>query len=483
VRTLLINIGRPTEVRIPQGLLYLASAIHNAGYEVIIHDEALTKSPEVSYRQILSHDADIIGLSVYSVPWQLKRAEYLSKAIKASRKKTLIIWGGWHATLYPRHCILNKDIDIVVQGPGEKPTVEVLRAIVQKRTLRGISGLVYREDGLIVETGPSGMDPEFLFPPLNFELIDFETYLKKHDRGRGILQYITTRGCNAQCRFCIMAHLFKNRLFRKPIDQVHSELQYLLKRHKISTIHFSDDNTFRNDREAVQLCNTISRLSNHREIPWRCATRIKTLSNLSGDTYKKLTERGCEGVVVGIESGVDRVLNLMQKGIDVSVTQKALKHLAANGLDKNLFSFLFNFTGETQKEAMETLKLVRKTRLMFPKSIIMLHVYFPGASESKTVPLEVAKNLPFSKIFEQHYQEHIRNYRVGRTPINILRFFLNASEERIQQRMSFLRTLRYKTIHFRIKNGIFKFPFEYYLSVVIVKRIKKLLVRINSHQN
>ena len=53
MRILLINIGRPTEIRVPQGLLYLASAIHEAGHEAIIHDEAFTPNPQESLKKII----------------------------------------------------------------------------------------------------------------------------------------------------------------------------------------------------------------------------------------------------------------------------------------------------------------------------------------------------------------------------------------------------------------------------------------------
>lgn len=485
MRILLINISKPTEVRIPQGLLYLASTVYNAGHEAIIHDEAFTSNPQESFEQIISYNADVVGFSVYSLPWQLKRAEQLSKAVKTTTKKPLIIWGGWHATLYPKHCILNESVDVIIRGPGERPVVEILKALQQCKSLENIRGLVFRENNQIIETGPECMDSEFLYPPLNFNLIRLKDYLKKHDRGKGILQYITTRGCNARCRFCIMANVFEGRLFQKPQYRIYHELKYLLRHHNISAIHFSDDNTFRNEQEALQFCDIINQLTNRRGIPWRCATRINTLSNLSADTYQKLVRSGSEGVVVGIESGVDRVLKLMGKGITVSQIERSLRCLADNGLSSNLFSFLFNFTGETKKEALKTLRLVRKTRWMLPGSTIMLHVYFPGASDSSTVPLNLAKSLPFSEIFERYYEEHIRNYRVGRTPINVLRYYLNASEVKVNQRSGkflLLRKVQQKTILFRIKYGIFALPFEYYISSIVVKRIRKAWIWVKSRR-
>ncbi len=480
MRMVLVNISKPTEIRVPQGLLYLASAITNSGHEAIIHDEVLEANPQKSLEQILAYNADIVGFSVYSLPWQLKRIEQLSNSVKSASPSTLIIWGGWHATLYPKHSILNGYVDIVVCGPAERQIVEILQAIEHGRSLKTITGLVLKDNGQIIETGHICMEEQFLYPPLNFELIDFNAYLNKHDRGKGILQYITTRGCNARCRFCIMANIYKSHLIRKPQNQIFSELEYLLRNYKINAIYFSDDNTFRNEQEALQLCDIINKLTNRQGIPWRGATRINTLCDLSAETYKRLTDSGCEGAVVGIESGVDRVLKLMGKGITVSQIHKALRRLVDNGLEKNLFSFLFNFTGETEKEAIETLHMVCKTRLMLPKSIIMLHIYFPSASDSSGIPLEIAKSSPLSAIFEQYYDEHIRNYRVSNTPMNILRYYINASQETEKSKaagLSLLRRIHQMLIQFRIKHGMFALPFEYHLSNTVIGKAKTIIGR------
>jgi len=96
MRIALVNISKPTEIRVPQGLLYLASAITNSGHEAIIHDEALTANPQKSLEQILSYNADIVGFSVYSLPWQLKRIEQLLlQRYKSSRNS-----GGMPITLF-----------------------------------------------------------------------------------------------------------------------------------------------------------------------------------------------------------------------------------------------------------------------------------------------------------------------------------------------------------------------------------------------
>ena len=177
MRVLLINVGTKTEVRIPQGLLYLASAVEPLGHEVTIYDEVFAADSHQSLQRILDDDADIIGLTVYSVPWQLKRAEEISKAIKKARQSTLVVWGGWHPTLYPKHSILNGNVDIIVRGAGEKPFCSLLNAFEKGQMPGEIPNLMFKHKNRIIDTGTECLGPEYLFPPLNFKFIENEGIL------------------------------------------------------------------------------------------------------------------------------------------------------------------------------------------------------------------------------------------------------------------------------------------------------------------
>jgi len=448
MRLLLVNVSRPTEVRIPQGLLYLASAVHEAGHRVTIFDEALAENPRQFLDEILNFDAQIIGLSVY-----------------------------WHATLYPKASILNKDVDVVVRGPGEKPLCQLLNVFEHKQLWNSIPGLVIKNDGKVVETGPECLSPEYLYPPLNFQLIDLDAYLRHHDAGTGILQYITSRGCYGKCSFCVMSRLFQGRLIRKPQNQIVAELKSLLQSNKITAIRFSDDNAFTNNTGALKLCDMVSFVTNGKGVSWRCPTRIDTLSRLTSDTYEKLIASGCQGFAVGVESGVNRVLQLMKKGTQVSQIDKALSALKENKIECNLFFFLFGFTGETEKEAQKTLALARKVRLMFPSSDIVLYVYFPLMSDSSWLKPHITASMAshLSDAFADYYDAHLKNYRVAKVKIQVLRYYFGASkihENKPAGSIYALKIIYRKLLLLRLKYGVFVLPFEYYLSLSVLKKIK-----------
>jgi len=483
MRVLLINVGTKTEVRIPQGLLYLASAVELLGHEVTIYDEVFATDFHQSLQRILDDDADIIGLTVYSVPWQLKRAEEISKAIKKAHQSTLVVWGGWHPTLYPKHSILNVNVDIIVRGAGEKPFSSLLNAFEKGQIPSEIPNLMFKHKNRIIDTGTEYPGPEYLFPPLNFKFINLDAYLKKHDVRSGILQYVTTRGCYGRCAFCAMSHpSVRGCLVRKPKKQIIKELQRLLLNHQINSIRFSDDNAFRNNTEALELCEIANEATRDKTIPWRCAARIDTLSRLPESTFEKLVVAGCEGLVIGIESGADRVLKLMKKDITKAQIHKALNSMKKYGLTENLFFFLFDFPAESEKEALKSLKLARKVRLAFPKADIALSVYFPGYARTDWLPKNVSSALAsnLSECFDDYYNKHIRNYRLAGVHVPILRYYFGASKTK--GKTGFARRMYRKLILLRIKTGVFFIPFEYHIYNILIKWAKRFR-RKNSKWN
>lgn len=473
MKILLINPDKKGEIRIPQGLLYLGSAIKSAGYTVSIHDEVIEESLENSLKKIISYNADVIGLSVYSVPWQLRRAEYISRVLKSESRSSTIIWGGWHPTLHPQSCILTEGVDIVVRGPAEKTICQILDKLKQNKSLELVQGLTLLKDNQIKDTGPECIEPQYLFPSLDFSLIDLDVYLDNNTHKKRILQYTTTRGCYAMCRFCIMASVFKGKMVRKPRVQIVEELKCIFNKYKIDSISISDDNAFHNEKEAIELCDVIEEATNG-GVPWRAITRINTVANLSTETYQKLVSSGCNGLGAGIESSSDRVLKLMGKAINVSLIEKALKCLMDNGLKNNNFNFLFNFDGETKKEAVQTLQFIRKIRLNFPQSDIYLNVFFPGGSygDLKLLGCTSSTYTPLSELFEKYYNNYIRSYSVNGININILRYYFNASKQKEEgdSKSGVLKRIVKKLIHVRIKYNIFWFPFEYYLSVWRIRK-------------
>lgn len=437
-------------VRPPHGLHYVASAAKARGHTVHIHDESLYRSPSDSLDCLLSVHADVYGISVYTTPRSIARAERISAAIKSMRQSATVVWGGWHPTLYGRQCIQSSILDVVVRGPGENVMCDLLTAIEERASFRNVPNILFREGATLVETPPEIVNERHLFPPLDYDIIETDRYVRGHDQGGGRLQYVTSRGCYGRCAFCASRLVDKRRRVRKPKEQCVDELRPLVKKHNVRHLVFSDPVAFANGPELEDLADIVRSVGDGKTLTWRCDARVDALSRLPNSAYETAVASGCIGFTIGVESGVDRVLDLMQKDITVEQISTVMAHLKEHRLDGNLFWFMTGFPGETAQEASTTISLACRTRMQFPRSNIVLNQYDPGlVGHTHETSGEDA------------------DPGVGRRRIAKVSYYLGASVRgkpagRGVWAMS--RRARQRCAVERVEHGYFGFPIEYYMS-------------------
>ena len=445
---LLLIEPRNSLVRPPQALHYIASAVNAAGHAAAIHDEALFAGSSDSLRRLQASDADVFGISVYTTPESIRRATEISRAIKTARSSgAIVIWGGWHPTLYPHDCLNDKCVDLIVRGPGEKTTCDLLNALQQRASLRTIQGILFREADAIVETPFGCNDETHLFPRLDYGLIDVGRYIESHDQGPGTFSYLTSRGCFGRCAFCSSRLIDKQRRFRKPMAQCIDELRQVVARYPVRRLFISDPVAFTNGQQAADLISIVRQAGQGKAISWRCDARIDVLSRLSGDIYKALARNGCSGFAIGIESGADRVLQLMHKDITEAQISKVLACMVEHGFHENLFWFMVGFPGETPEEASRTLALACRIRTLFPRSGIALTWYRPQlAGEASSAANRGA------------------HMHIGGTSVGAAGYYLSASARRGDIRGGLahvLKALHRRLLFARVKRRIFAIPIEY----------------------
>jgi radical SAM superfamily enzyme YgiQ (UPF0313 family) len=405
-------------------------------------------------RAILAAEAKVVGISVYSTEWSVRRALLISRSVKAESKSTTVVWGGWHPSLYGRCCIQNDCVDVVLRGPAERSVCDLLDVLEKSSSMNGIVGACFKEDGSIIETGMAEVDQKSLFPRLDFDVIDVGRYVRCHDQGPGRLEYTTSRGCYGRCAFCASPRIDKRRRFRKPKGQCVDDLRYLLARHPVDRIVFSDGVGFANESEALDLADIVSMAGRGRKLRWRCDTRADALARLSDGAFRDLIRSGCTGLALGVESGTDRVLGLMKKDITVAQVSRALARMKAHGLEENLLWFMVGFPGETADEASRTVGLACEARAMFPKSSIVLKQYHPG----------IGGSAPEQMIGRTRMQ--VAWKRIDGTSSQVVAYYLAGSAETDDKAGVFpgvFRRLYQRMLSGRVKHRFFNFPWEYYL--------------------
>lgn len=329
----------------PWGVIYLGGALKRAGFEVeIIH--CIPEKINETVEKVISEEPLFVGFSVITGPDVLYSA-MASKEIKKN-SDTPIVWGGIHPSLLPEQCIKEDYIDMVVTGEGEETVVEIAQRLEDGSSFRDVKGIGFKEDGKIHFTESRPFIKDLDQYRIDFELVDLTLYIHKRGNFKRAISYISSRGCPHNCGFCYNTIFNKRRWRPFSIDVVLEDVEFLKEKYGIDVIFFWDDNFYVNIKRAFKILEKI-------DIPGYTEVRIDYLKE---DVVKRLPEVNCMRLLIGAESGSDRILKLINKGFRVKDIKKSVKLLAKYHIHVN-YSFILGFPTEQPQETQQTIDLMR----------------------------------------------------------------------------------------------------------------------------
>ncbi|MFH1563677.1 MAG: radical SAM protein [Nitrospirota bacterium] len=363
-------------------VLYLGTMLDRNGYEIKIIDGQI-ENIEDRIEELIS-DALYVGISVMTS--QIESAVKTAKFVRKIAPNKPIIWGGIHPSLYPEQTIQNPYVDYVVVGEGELSILEFTQYLEGKRPISEVKGLLYKENDKI-HFNPQRdyfLDLNTLSPP-SWHLLQMEKYI--HDRifsGVNFGRYISIhagRGCNFRCTFCIntIQHLKKWR----PLDaeNVVNEIKLLTQRYNLTHIKIEDENFFGRKSRVKEFCE--KKISARLDISWYCTTRVTYFQKkfLDDELLDLVKRSNFAGVGFGVESGSQRILEMIKKEITVDEVINAVKRCSSVGIIP-ICSFMIGLPNETQQDMKKTIALIRKiSRKPYNALIIGPQIYrpYPGA--------------------------------------------------------------------------------------------------------
>jgi len=355
----------------PLGLAYLAAYAEQAGHEVkIIDSEAQMSSYQDIINEVLEFHPDLVGIQTYctNISRAYKLAEYLKLVLE-----TKIVLGGAQATLDPVGAISNKHIDFVIIGEGEKTLVRLLDSLTTG-TYAGMPGLVFKDNDTAKINKPVDLIMNLDEIPLPARhLLPMEKY---HScsilRGSRTLNIITSRGCPYRCVYCAGFRIFGATHRFHSTDRIINELRLLKEKYGADSIQFYDD-TFTVDAQRVhELCDRM--IDEKLNVQWSCFTRVDLVDE---ELLRKMKRAGCYLIFYGLESGVQRILNLMQKGVTLEQSEKALIITRRAGID-TWANYMLGFPSETREETEQTIAFAVKVNPTFAQ--FLNTTPFPGTT-------------------------------------------------------------------------------------------------------
>lgn len=332
----------------PLGLLYIASMLESRGFEVKVVDEMVG---EIFEDVVRDFKPDVVGLGVVSPC--INRAIYLTKFAHDNGAKVIV--GGPHASAIPERAISELNCEAACFGESEWTFLEYC----QGKTLSKIDGLAYKDKkGKIHKNNARALEENldnFPFPARH--LIDLEKYAGTVQfgfvckPGEITTQINSSRGCPFTCTFCADHATFQRRTRYRSTENIVAEIKMLKDKYGIRSIIFDDVNFTTEEVRVREICAAIKDL----KIRWSCQLRVK----ISEETLRAMKNSGCEVVSFGVESGSQKVLNKVQKGITISMIEETFKIARRVGLRTKSY-FIVGLPGEEWDDLEQSVALAKR---------------------------------------------------------------------------------------------------------------------------
>jgi radical SAM superfamily enzyme YgiQ (UPF0313 family) len=337
----------------PLGLLSLSAFLKGQGYAVDVYDSTFGSRTELLQRFQQSRGG-VVGIYTNLIT----RRTVLDIIAAAKRCGWTVILGGPESANYPSE-YLRAGADVIVIGEGEATLMELLPALASAgpRKLSGIRGIVFENDaGEPVRTAERAKLPDLDSLPFpDREAIDHHKYLdvwRKH-HGASSINLITARGCPYRCTWCSHAvYGFSHR--RRSPSNVAEEVAWIVERYNPDQLWYADD-VFTISHPWLQRYSAeLKARGLHR--PFETITRADRLQ--SEDAVKALRELGCYRIWIGSESGSQKVLDAMQRGVTVEQVRHSVKLAQRYGIKVGMF-LMWGYEGEELEDIAATVEHVK----------------------------------------------------------------------------------------------------------------------------
>ncbi len=336
----------------PLGVAYIAALAEQGGFKTGIIDLNVTN--EKLERKIKK--AKLIGVSCYTNNYH----EALKILYLAKKQKKKVIIGGPHATALPDE-VLDDGFDFVVVGEGELVIGELLKAL-EKGTTPTIKGLVYKENNKIRKNGSHRVKDLDSLPLPARHLLDLWKYTYPG-------AVATSRGCAYYCRYCC-ARSIAGRLRLRKAEKVVDELIYIQSL-GFDSFFIIDPNFAFDKRRVLEICNSVKKL----DMEWLTELR---LDHVDSEVITAMAKAGCKVGRFGIESGSQRLVDLINKGIRIREVLRIVKNFVQEGITP-VCGFMIGHPTETEKEFKATLKLALKIKKLGGEVTFAVQTPYPGS--------------------------------------------------------------------------------------------------------
>ena len=351
----------------PLGILYIAAVAQEHGYPVEVIDCGAEDLPLDALKQrLLSGRPDVVGISTLTL--QGAAVFDLGRWLKKSLPKTFVVLGNIHASVFSKEFLNNGCCDAVVHGEGEHVFLNILECLEKKRGLSAIPSISHFDQagGLREDKRSAAVADLSALPPPARSLLAGNSYgldaisnqVFVAGRPASVKTIITSRGCPNTCSFCSASHGRAPR-FNSP-GRIVDEMQRLAQEDGVEYFYIEDSLFVSNKSHLLAVCEEITRRG--LRIRWGAQAHVNFLDL---EMLRAMEWAGCYDIAIGIESGVQRVLNSINKNIRLEGIARCVEMVKSESRIKISGLFMLGLPDETYQEALETIRFAKSLPLDF----------------------------------------------------------------------------------------------------------------------
>jgi anaerobic magnesium-protoporphyrin IX monomethyl ester cyclase len=341
---------------LPLGLLAIGSVLKRAGHQVKILDLRISNSPDEELNTVMnSFDPQVVGIGVMTI--ECKYGFIDAAKVKKINPNVTVIFGGPHCSHEPQFILNDSNVDLMVSGEGDLTIVELVNTLEEGKDVAGVPGIAYKKNGSYLRTAERPVIRDLDTIDQEYDLVNLERYFNFQSsmdffpvfRNKRFIPLVTSRGCPFKCTYC--HDIFDKSIQYRSPEAVVNEIEYLIKVYGIREFHIVDDVFNVNMKRAKIVLDAIIERNLNIHISFPNGLRADFFDD---ELIDKMQRAGVYRMALGIESGSQRIQDMIKKDLDINIIYDVVEKLTSARMSVHGF-FMLGFPSETREEMKETI--------------------------------------------------------------------------------------------------------------------------------
>jgi radical SAM superfamily enzyme YgiQ (UPF0313 family) len=274
--------------------------------------------------------------------------------------KIPIVLGGYHVTLLPNEAMEWPHFDIGVLSEGEHTMLELVEYFAGKKAIEDVQGICYRKSSTSLHFTPARARFKELdrlpFPARHLLPPDLYRPIPIDEHATPKFAMITSRGCPHACAFCQKS---KSGYRSHSPEYIADEVEHLVRDFGAKDIAFVDSLFCASKKRVMGICDEFMKRKIPNKVSWTCSSRVEVVDR---ELLQHMKDAGCWRTRFGIESGSDKVLDFISKGITKDKIRAAVTAAHEVGLRPKAF-FILGHMPDSKETIEETIEFAKSIPL------------------------------------------------------------------------------------------------------------------------